>query len=513
LFGHDEKWARQTEETVSNHFNQFLDPQITCDAITCHEIQGKWFITIQFKNPGATVYWNKSAYKSAGTTTAEMNPAEIMHLTVSLPGLSDYTAQRVPVQHDDDTVRQFVQMIAQRKLDTPIAEFDGLSPHEMLTRMGIHGTNTCRLLFGNGKYRVVYYDQNEDPINNLTHSRLFGILEPSFAAHVQDWTRRAAGLGADPYPPRALREALSNAVAHAAYMERDGDIIIELFLDRLCISNTCVRESEFFANKWFSRSHNTVNRVMMETLRLAGFVDELGRGKNLIFADSLRSGKQPPNVILERGGRYDRWRLYLYGGTQNSSQLRILDRLREMYEDEQKALIANALILWRGQSVSKIRQYIDGESSRTFAEVLTDLKGPIFYYEKNDEIILRRWVSVLIGEGKDSKQLSDAEEADLLEFARSLQLEFERGYVTPKQLRELAQMGNSQSELVQTSKLLAKWTREGHLTKVRKGTYQFLEAKRSLTVDQMREHLQSPSSGDSVPSNVPQTGRRVVPPD
>ncbi len=491
LFGHDENWAKQAEETISNHMNQYLNPQATCIGVTCHEINGQWFIIIECRNPGAVVYWGNSAYKSSGTTIAEMAPAEIMQLTVSLPGLSDYTAQQAFTSYEPQSVRELADLISKRSPKIPITTFDNLSPQDILARLGINDTNASRILFGDSKYRVVYYDAYENPVENKTFAGMFGILKASFAEHVQEWTRTSAGLDRDPYPPRALKEALANAVAHAAYVEKDGDIIVELFLDRLCVSNVCMRESEFFANKWFSRSHNTINSLMMETLRMAGFVDELGRGKNLIFADSLKSGKQPPHVVLETGGRYDRWRLYLYGGTQDTTQLRILNRLKEMYRDEQKALIANALVLWRGQSVSSIRHYIDGESLPLFAEVLSDLGGPIFYYKEKDKIVLHRWVSVLIGEGKDSKQLSDAEEEDLLDSARRLQLDYNHGYITPKELRELAGMGHTRSEQVLSSTLLKKWDERGFLKKTRKGVYQFHGPKRTLTHDQVKEALQS----------------------
>ena len=53
----------------------------------------------------------------------------------------------------------------------------------------------------------------------------------------------------------------------------------------------------------------TINGLLMEVLRVAGHVDELGRGKNLIFSDSIKNGKRSPEVILERAGRYDRWKL------------------------------------------------------------------------------------------------------------------------------------------------------------------------------------------------------------
>lgn len=401
--GRTEAWAKTTEEAVSQHLNQYLDPQITCLGISCHECEGQWFLVIKYGNPGSVVYWNNSAYKGAGTTIETMTPEEVMQLTVALPGLTDYSAQPWTGVYDQGKAADFANTVAMRRSGATLDRIGELAPDIALRRIGIHSTNTHWILFGDVRYRVVRYDRQGNPIRNDTHTGLYGILQPTFFADVQQWTQHELGLGSAPYPEKALKEGLANAVAHAAYFDGSGDVMIELFPDKLCISNLCLRDSKYFANKWFSRGHKTTNRVLMEALRLAGAVDELGRGKNLIFAESLRNGKRPPKVVVERGGRYDRWRLYIYGGQQDRAQLRVYERLRQMYPDEQKALIANALVLWRGQTVSDIRQYVDGESSRTFAEVLGDLHGPIFYYQTKDQIILRRWVRVLIGEGKDSK--------------------------------------------------------------------------------------------------------------
>lgn len=185
---------------------------------------------------------------------------------------------------------------------------------------------------------------------------------------------------------------------------------------------------------------------------------------------------------------------YCYnGGLKNTSQLRMLNRLKEMYKDEQKALIANALVLWRGNTVSSIRQYVDGESPQIFAEILSDLTGPIFYYKEKDKIFLRRWASVLLGEGKDSKQLSAAEEADLQEFARKMQIEYRHGYITPKEFRELAGMGHTKSEQVLSSKLLRKWLEKGVVRKVKRGLYQFRRPKEQVN---LRELISALLAGD-----------------
>ncbi|MBN2271107.1 MAG: type IV toxin-antitoxin system AbiEi family antitoxin domain-containing protein [Sedimentisphaerales bacterium] len=508
LCGRTESWAKSTEEAVSQHLNQYLDPQTTCEAISCHAVNGQWVVAIKFRSPGSVVYWNNVAYKAAGTTIVSMTPEEIMQLTIALPGLTDYSAQRWAGVSDDRKVTEYINCVAHRRSGTTLESIAGLQPSEALERIGIRGTNSERVLFGDIHYRVVKYDRGGNPLSNETFTGLHDLISSRFHQEVQDWSRNALGIRSQPYPERALKEGLANAIAHAAYFEADGDIIVEVFPDRLCISNLCQKESGYFANKWFSRAHKTMNRLLMEALRLAGSVDELGRGKTLIFSDALRSGKRPPEVFLERGRRYDRWRLIIHGGERDNVQLRVFERLRQIYPDEHKALIAHALVLWRGQTVSQIRQYVDGESSRAFAEVLADLRGPIFYYQKRDQIVLRRWVTVLLGEGKDSKKLSPAEEEDLFEFLRKLHTEYHRGYITSKELREAAGMGHSQSEIVLGSQIFRKWAEEGKVAKVKKGVYRFVQPLTSLAREDLFEFiLNELSKGPEPGRNAQQTVR------
>jgi predicted HTH transcriptional regulator len=359
LVGHDEKWARATEQTISQQVNKFLDPSQACIGITCHDFGGRWIIILKIENPGAVVKWQGAAYKATGTTLQQMDAAEVMELTVRLPGLSDYSAQECSGPASEDGIISFANRLFSRRPELSAALETEEERNELLARIGIKDTNVARILFGNCPYRVVYYDGPEQVSGNTTGYGLANLLSDTFLESIESWTSEQTGVPSPIYPVRAVREALANAVAHAAYFENDGEIIIEAFEDCLSISNLCVRESEYFANKWFSRSHKTINRLLMESLRLSGHVDELGLGKNVIFAESLRNGKRPPQVNVEPGHRYDRWRLYLYGGHRDETQLRLLQRCRQTYPDERKALIANALVLWRDRPVAEIRKFID----------------------------------------------------------------------------------------------------------------------------------------------------------
>lgn len=484
-----ESWAKTTEETISQHVNQYLDPQQACQSISCHKLNDKWFIIIQFNNPGAVVYWNKKAYKTSGTTISEMEPEDIMGLTVTLPGLSDYTAQNFQGSFQNDLVKKYTLIVSEKRKDSVLKSIKDLSPDQALDRIGIKNKNTSNILFGSCRYRVVYYDKQQRPIKNETQEGVYQIIHDDFIQHIQEWSKQQINIRTNPYPDLALKEALANAVAHAAYFENNGDIIIEIFPEKISISNLCLRESTYFANKWFSNAHQTINKTLMETLRLSGYVDELGRGKNLIFSESLKYGKKAPQVVIEKSGRYSRWRLILYGGVQDELQLKLLSQLKERYKDEQKALIANALILWQGQPVANLKSYIEGETQNLFVEILKDIDGPIFYYQEKDTIVLRRWVKVLLGEGKESKQLTADEEKDTYEFVKKIRLDYHHGYVTPKDLRDMASLGNTKSSHVMSSQLLKKWTEEDKLKKIRKGLYQFIKPEVSYSSEELLKRL------------------------
>ena len=182
---------------------------------------------------------------------------------------------------------------------------------------------------------------------------------------------------------------------------------------------------------------------------------------------------------IESAGKYQRWKLIIYGGKEDEKLIRLLERSKEIYQDDRKALISVALVLWRDRSVTEIRDYVDGEFGRQFAEVLTSDKGPIFYYSKQEKIFLRRWAEVLLGEGKDSKALSAAEEEQLQSLAYELRTKHHLGVITPEVLRELAGMGNTKSEQTLSSTILSKWAQKGVVRKIGKGNYEFIKKVRT----------------------------------
>ena len=492
LAGRSAGWAKQTEEVLSQQINTSLDPVQACSAISCHEVGGSWVIILTIRNPGEVTYWTEEAYQASGTTVEAMKPDQILKLRIQLPGLTDYTKQYYKCPYDEQLINTFKEQVAAKRHPLEAAGQVDVDGMQTLRNLGMHERQASRILFGNCPFRTIEYDRRGEPISNTKATGLYRILQPEFI-------RQLASRQGCHYSERALKEGFANAVAHAAYFEGDGEIILEIHLDRIIISNLCIRESTYFANRWFSRSHKTINGLLMEVLRVAGSVDELGRGKHLIFSHSIQLGQPAPEVIIEKAGKYERWKLVIYGATPQPTMLRLLDRSREIYQDERKALIAHALVLWRDKPVKEIRNYVDGDFARQFAEVLSGIKGPIFYYEKEDRITLRRWAEVLIGEGKDSKDLSPGEEDRLQTLAYDIQTKYNNGIISPKDLRELCDMGDTKSEQVLSSSILKRWHSDGVVERLGHGKYKFVakaQVAPTLFDDIMKIFNQTPVSAE-----------------
>ncbi len=484
LCNYNKKWIKANEEKISNHLRQYLDPIQTALNIHCVDpVTGKWIIAIEIENPGTVIKWNNRAYTGAGTTISEMKPDEIMELTIGLPGIKDYSAQKANFNIRDAFVLEFANAIEEKHKSAVFQDISKLNSKDVLNRLRIGNTNASKILFGDTKFRFVVFNKLSEPIRNETRTSLFQLLSNSMIEEIENIANNLAGRILS-IPRKAVKEGLANAVAHAAYFEAAGDIIIELYVNKLIISNLSLPESCFFANKWFSRSHKTVNNLLMETLRICGAVDELGRGKNLIYSESIKCGNLPPEVIIEEIQRYNRWRLFVYFESLKREHVMLLSRLRHLYKNEYQAQIANALVLWRDKNVSEIRKYIDGESFPLFEDILKDFSGPVFFFEKEDRLVLRRWARLIIEEGRTSKSFTPPEEESLLTFCYEMCTEFYNGILTVKYFRDLANMGNTPSEVTLSSNVLTRWKDSGILEKLKKGTYRFIRAPEAETIEQ-----------------------------
>jgi predicted HTH transcriptional regulator len=474
LSGHNEAWAKATEEKISNHLNQYLSPSLTCLGIFSEEIDNNYIIVIRCKNPGTVIRWNQKGYRANGTTLIILEPHEELEIAMGLPGLEDYSSRKHDSILDENLILESYSRLKDlrecyKDHETEITE----KPTKFLDYLKINHTKASYLLYGDCNYRFVVYDKDNNVQSNEEIKGLYNLLKGNSFANLIQIITKTYSYSNITLPEKAYKEGLANAIMHAAYYENNGEIMIEVFNDRIAISNLCYPESIAFANKWFSKSHKTFNRLLGEYLRALKHVDELGLGKNLIFKQSLAKGNPPPEIIIENAERLKRWKLKLYYLKRGSAHSEILTGLRTIYKDDNKAIMALSLILWNKKKVQEIKKYIDDEYISTFLEILSDPHGPVFYYEKEDRLILARWVNIMLAHGQKTKAFSPSEKLSLYSFAYRMHSMYHSYLIAPKELRELARMGNSKSEQTQCSSLFAEWEKESKISRRKHGVYEF----------------------------------------
>ena len=207
--GFDESWVKPTEESISQHLNQYLDPSQSVRSILCIEAKASvWIIIIEIVNPGAVVRWDGKAYKGTGTTLQEMAPEEVMELTIKLPGLSDFTAQRFECEIDEAMVKMLIDQIGEKQKSEIFRHLVSLPPQDFLRELQLINTNACRFLFGRTPYRIVSFDNNDEPELNETRYGIFNLLSNTFIDELVEIIHKLNGRPIQ-LPFRAVMEGLA----------------------------------------------------------------------------------------------------------------------------------------------------------------------------------------------------------------------------------------------------------------------------------------------------------------
>jgi hypothetical protein len=138
--------------------------------------------------------------------------------------------------------------------------------------------------------------------------------------------------------------------------------------------------------------------------------------------------------------------------------LQLKGQIIDHYKHEaRKALLAIALVLWRDRPASEIIKHIDPETAKHLAAIVDDPTGPVFYRKEDDRFHLRRWARRLLEEGVLARKFTTAEEEQLYRDVIQRAQETGDDELTNGSLRELAQMGDSDSASTICSDLLKRW--------------------------------------------------------
>ena len=478
LLGKSLEWAKKQEELIDGHISQYLEPYSTVSSVSVEVINKKSFILIEIINPKAIVAWNEKFYKRVGTRTEEMTKGEKQELELERPGL-DFSSSDYKGKVSSSLILDFAKF-----LKNSTEDWLKLPADDILSKLNINKKKVSGILFGDFSFRVAHYNQKSELTDQYEKEGLYSLLKEDFIQHIQSWTRTKeirlipgslSVTEETPYPDLVLREVLVNAVAHSAFEKQEREVTVELYRNRIKISNHCSAQATAFINKKFHQGHSSYNPLLMKILRKAQFSDEFGTGKNKIFKHMIENGRREPIFEYQKISKnYGIWSVTIYNEQPNKNFLKLLKKFKQIYENNtDKYKISAALVLWRDKTLEEIFTYIDEYHKRLVGEILSSDDSPFLYtteYPKNKKnpvvkILLKRWVKVQL-EGQESKVFSKAEENKFKKILQAYAYKSDRkGYITNKEVRQLFGLSNSQSEIVQLSKLFQQWEKKGFIQK------------------------------------------------
>ena len=492
------KWASETEEIISNQINQFLSPFHSVHRVLPQDVGGKFIICIEIINPGDVVEWDGEAYKLTGTSSTKMRADEKLSLSMRLPG-DDYSNQPWEGEIDSALVLNFAKKINDISPGELPKDLSQISSIEIIRDLKLENKMAAGILFGNFKVRIGKYDANGDVIENTSKDGAYNILTDTFLSEIQAWTRQRGtvikGQSASvetktPYPVKALREILANAVAHALYQREQGAIIVDIHPDRLTVRNNAMNEANAFSKKWFATQTFVKNKLLMTTLRVAKISDELGTGKMRIFRQMIEAGKREPIIEFFESGNFGKWAITLYNNEQNVLN-DLNKRLYELLPTVNQARIATALVLWRDHDWSSILERLDEHYQGVAFEVVRHQNSPVIVV--GNELFVKRWVNIALT-GQASKRFTHAEENKTESVLRAYAFREKReGYITTKEAKKIIGLGNTPSENTQLSNLFRKWRKAGLVRDVKRGHWKFLsnanEDKKEVLMSKLIEEM------------------------
>ena len=328
LLNKDKQWIKKQKHQIESHINEYLNSSATVQSISMESFEKKYCIVVEIIPHTSVVSWNHKYYKRNGASTTEMQPEEKKQLELKRPGF-DFSSLEYKGDINSSLVLDFASFLPKDNGD-----WTKLSSDKILSKLNIKNKNASGILFGDFSFRLVHYNNDSEVLDQKELKGLHLLLQKGFIDHIQSWTRkkplslRSGSLSVmeeQPYSDDALREVLVNAVVHTAFEKRGGGIKVELYPNRIKISNHCLLEAEAFINKRFSTESFPYNIFLMKILRMANFSEELGSGKDKIFKYIIEDGKREPSFEYRKmPSDYGIWSVMLYNEELNKKSFKFI---------------------------------------------------------------------------------------------------------------------------------------------------------------------------------------------
>jgi ATP-dependent DNA helicase RecG len=284
-------------------------------------------------------------YTRVGDTVREIDPDELRRKFLEDISWEDLVGDCTIDDIDDGTVRDFMDLIRGRAVDTRMPDIR--DKESILRRLGLitpggNITHAAYILFGkNPQSRFINTGLKITRINSKTvlinpkdlSGNLFQLLElaedylltsqvviydPSSNAIIDSFKRKET----PEYPKAALREALLNMLIHRDYFNNRTPSIIRIYDDRIQFLNPACFPADVTLEKILSQHYPYHrNPKIADIFAKVGYIEKFGTGLERIRTEAVHAGYPPPefeytslgfNLIL-RNDPYTGERLHSLG--------------------------------------------------------------------------------------------------------------------------------------------------------------------------------------------------------
>ncbi|NOR77772.1 MAG: hypothetical protein GQ523_04970 [Methanophagales archaeon] len=296
-----------TLEELANHIKRNTDPQIF-PTVKIQEVSGKKVVMIEVReSQEKPVFFKNHAYKRVGKTNQMISSSEVRKLAKE-SGERIYWDEQICKEAslediEEEKGRWFVKEAKkQRGLDIP----EDLPLEEVLMRLKLTRnkklTNAAILLFGKNPQKFFTRPEvkcirfkgtdvagkmldfkviQTNLFDQLTESEKFIYNNISMAAWIEDWKLQRQEKWE--YPPKAIREALANALCHREY-ETTSSVQVRIFDDRIEFWNPG-KLPEGWTVETLKQVHESIprNPAIAKQFFWVKYIEEVGTGTNKII--------------------------------------------------------------------------------------------------------------------------------------------------------------------------------------------------------------------------------------
>jgi ATP-dependent DNA helicase RecG len=200
-----------------------------------------------------------------------------------------HTKARYPEDFDPEAFSRFLQLAGISSTidqDALLRNLDCLSDDNQLTNAGVlffardidfllnHAIVVCALYKGTEKVHVLdKKDFKANLVDNIENAMLFVQRHTKLAYKIKHLRREEI----PEYPEVALREALINAVCHRDYFDKRANVMVEVFADRVVITNPGGLPTGLTPEEFGTRSVPR-NPTLASLLHRIDYIEKMGTG-------------------------------------------------------------------------------------------------------------------------------------------------------------------------------------------------------------------------------------------